>query len=100
MLDTHLRKNQLTEKKEAKLVAGIEGAAKWVTCSSRTMAKLHGKLVDYSFCIQRIRPFAVLLQKFIGSPVGKAQWDEERGGLEEVQRVVTYHDLLPRIPVW
>ena len=70
-------------------------ASTWTLCSPRTMSKLHGKLVNYSFCIQRIRPFPVPLRKFIGAPANDEQWDAARGGVEDVQRVLAY--LWPRI---
>ena len=96
IIDTHLGKYQLTAKKEHKLLEAMAEALTWTSCSPRTMSKLHGKLVNYSFCIQRIRPFAVPLRKFVGAPSNNEQWDAARGGLEEVQRVIAY--LRPRIP--
>jgi hypothetical protein len=105
-VDSHAGLYQLTLKKEVKLVASMIEALKWQTCSPRTMSKLHGKLVNYSFCIQRIRPFAVPLRKFMGTPTSDSEWDKQQSGLEDVQRVVRY--LLPRIsmlikigaPIW
>ena len=90
------RKYQLTAKKETKLLEAMAEASTWTSSSPRTMSKLHGKLVNYSFRIQRIRPFAVPLRKFIGALANAEQWDAARGGLEEVHRVIAY--LRPRIP--
>lgn len=106
IVDSHRGKYQLTERKEAKLVKGMQEALTWTRCTPRTMSGLHGKLVNYSFCIQRIRPFAVPLRKFVGSPMTKEEWDTPKSGMEDVHRVVTY--LLPKLhelvqlgaPIW
>ena len=90
IIDTRLGKYQLTAKKETKLLEAMAEVSTWTFCSPRTMSKLHGKLVNYSFCIQHIRPFAVPLRKCIGAPANDYRGTQRGGRLEDVQRVLAY----------
>ena len=57
----------------------------------KTLQKLHGKLVTYSLCIQRLRPFSAPLRAFIGAPRSDSEWDAHRSdaSLENVKRVLS-----------
>ena len=58
-IDTHQGLFTLTEKKVAKLVRDLEEVlgVTVVVMTPRECSKVRGKLANYSFCMQRIKPF-------------------------------------------
>ena len=90
IFDTVLGRMLLTEEKLAKLMAGLASLLVWADASPRDMAKLRGKLISYSLCIQRIRPFIIPFTKFIGSPANNGEWDARSGALESVKDNTRY----------
>ena len=91
-IDTIKRWFRLTSKKLAKLKAGIVSALRLQQCSARDISELHGKMMNYSACVQRLRPFTAPLRSFIGAPKSNWEWDEQRQGpaLENVKRVLQF----------
>ena len=87
---------------------GIEEVLSADALSPREPSKLHGKLITYSVCVQRLRPFAAPLRAFIGAPRSDREWDSSKSGpeLASVKRVLSFlmHNLQPMIdigvPIW
>jgi hypothetical protein len=74
----------LTEKKVAKLVRDLEEVCGITLMSPRQCSKVRGKLSNYSFCMQRIRPFVVPFNHFIGGPRNNHEWDRLKAITEEM----------------
>ena len=91
-IDTVRRLYLLTQKKSDKLFKGIADVLEAHTMSSRSLSKLHGKLVTYSVCVQRLRPFTAPLRIFIGAPKSDGEWDAFRSdaSLDNVKRVLRF----------
>ena len=108
LIDTVRRRFLLTQKKSDKLFKGIDEVLTAESLSPRDLSKLHGKLITYSVCVQRLRPFAAPLRTFIGSPKSEREWDTAKAGpaLSCVKRVLTFlrDHLQPMIdigsPIW
>jgi hypothetical protein len=73
--DVHLGLYTLTEKKVFKLLRDLEEVLGVVMMSPQECSKVRGKLANYSFCLQRIRPFIRPFNAFIGSPKSNHDWD-------------------------
>ena len=91
-IDTIKRWFRLTSKKLNKLKAGIVSMLGAQQCSARDMSELHGKMMNYSTCVQRLRPFTAPLRAFIGAPRSDWEWDEQRQGpsLKNVKRILAF----------
>ena len=108
LIDTVRRLFLLTAKKSVKLFKGIEEVLSADALSPRELSKLHGKLITYSVCVQRLRPFAAPLRAFIGAPRSDREWDSSKSGpeLASVKRVLSFlmQHLQPMIdigaPIW
>ena len=108
LIDTVRRLFLLTAKKSAKLFKGIEEVLTADAFSPRELSKLHGKLITYSVCVQRLRPFAVPLRALIGAPRSDREWDSSKSGpeLASVKRVLFFlvQHLQPMMdigaPIW
>jgi hypothetical protein len=75
----------LLEKKVVKLVRDLEEVCGIVFMSPRKCSKVRGKLSNYSFCLQRIRPFIVPFNSFIGGPKNNWEWDREKAITDEMR---------------
>ena len=75
MIDTNRGLYTLLEKKVFKLVQGLTEALKAVRMTPRECSKVRGRLQTYSFCLQRIRPFVIPFNQFIGGPKNNREWD-------------------------
>jgi hypothetical protein len=73
-IDSHRRLYTLTEKKVAKLVRDLEEVLGIVCMTPQECSKVRGKLSNYSFCMQRVKPFIRPFNDFIGGPTGR-EWD-------------------------
>lgn len=73
--DSHRGLYTLTEKKVAKLVRDLEEVLGIVVMTPRECSKVRGKLANYSFCMQRIKPFIRPFNEFIGGPKNSREWD-------------------------
>ena len=75
----------LLEKKAAKLVRDLEQVCGAAFMSPRSCSKVRGKLSNYSFCLQRIRPFIVPFNCFIGGPRNNREWDKTKTISDEMR---------------
>ncbi len=73
------------EKKVEKLVRDLQEVCWCAFMSPRTCSKARGKLSNYSFCLQRIRPFIVPFNVSIGEPQSNCEWDRTRDISEEMR---------------
>jgi hypothetical protein len=76
--DIHKGLYTLTEKKVIKLVRDLEEVLGVLVMSTRECSKVRGKLSNYSFCMQRVKPFIRPFNNFIGGQATEAQWDERK----------------------
>ena len=90
IIDTFLGRMLLTDEKLTKLMSGLQSLMTWGDASPRDLSKLRGKLINYSLCIQRIKPFIIPFTKFIGSPQNDAEWDSRSVHLEYVKENALY----------
>jgi hypothetical protein len=74
-IDTNRGLYTLLEKKVARLVEGLTEALGALRMTPRQCSKVRGRLQTYSFCLQRVRPFAIPFNHFIGGPKNNRQWD-------------------------
>ena len=96
----------LLEKKVGKLVRDLQEVCGCAFMSPRTCSKVRGKLSNYSFCLQRIRPFLVPFNDFIGGPRSNREWDRTKNISEEMldasSFLLKHMDTLVRLgaPIW
>ena len=95
-VDVHLGLYTLTEKKVVKLVRDLEEVLGVVMMTPRECSKVRGKLANYSFCLQRIRPFIRPFNAFIGSPKSNREWDEPKAVTEAMLDVGAF--ILKHLP--
>ena len=77
-IDSHRGLYTLTEKKVAKLVKDLEEVLGIIEMSPRACSKVRGKLANYSFCLQRVKPFIRPFNQFIGGPKNNREWDQQK----------------------
>lgn len=81
-VDTHEGRLKLTEEKLRKLLDNLQEVLSWRTATPRTASKLRGKLINYSECIESVRPFSVPFTVFIGGAKNTKEWDTESQNVE------------------
>ena len=96
ILDTLLGKLTLTEAKFLKLMANLQSVMTWEEASPREASQVRGKLLNYSQCIQRIRPFAIPFTVFIGSPTTQGEWDLKKNSPQDMKDTAGY--LIEHLP--
>ena len=89
-IDSHRGLYTLTEKKVAKLVRDLEEVCGVVVMTPRECSKVRGKLANYSFCMQRIKPFIQPFNLFIGGPRNNREWDAPRRITDEIMDVAAF----------
>ena len=89
-IDTHQGLYTLTEKKVAKLVRDLEEVLGVVVMTPRECSKVRGKLANYSFCMQRIKPFIQPFNAFIGGPRNNREWDAPKHITAEMMDVAAF----------
>ena len=105
-VDTHKGRLKLTEEKFRKLMENLQEVLSWSRATPRTASKVRGKLINYSECIESVRPFSVPFTVFIGDAKTTADWDtesEEVGRMQETAMFLLTH--LPSLvdagaPLW
>jgi hypothetical protein len=73
------------EKKVNKLVVDLEEVRGIALMTPRKCSKVRGKLSNYSICMQRIRPFIVPFNAFIGGPRNNRDWDRSKRITDEMR---------------
>jgi hypothetical protein len=66
------------QEKFQKTMLLLQALMQQAECSPRSMAKLQGKFGHQFRRIERVMPFLVPFNKFIGGPKGAAEWDKEK----------------------
>jgi len=104
--DVHRGVFLLAERKEAKIMASLLLVVVSEFLSSREVAKVRGKLVNYGQCMEGLRPFSVPFTLFIGAPESEFQWDERRALPSSLREHAAYlREVVPRLaragaPIW
>ena len=80
----------LLEKKADKLVRDLEEVCGLAFMTPCDCSKVRGKLSNYSFCLQRIRPFVVPFNAFIGGPRNNREWDKKKPISTEMQDAASF----------
>ena len=68
-----------------KLVVDLEEVCGIALMTPRKCSKVRGKLSNYSICMQRIRPFIVPFNAFIGGPRNNRDWDRSKRITDEMR---------------
>ena len=105
-IDTHEGRLKLTEEKFRKLMDNLQEVLAWSRATPRAASKVRGKLINYSECMESVRPFSVPFTVFIGDAKTTAEWDlesENVGRMRETAAFLISH--VPRLvsagaPLW
>ena len=80
----------ITKEKFDKLMALLWEIMQLLMCSPRGMAELRGKAQHQMRCMERVRPFLVRLNQFIGGPRTTYEWDKQQPVSEELRHVLGF----------
>jgi hypothetical protein len=86
----------LTEEKFRKLMDNLQEVLSWRTAAPRIASKLRGKLINYSECIESVRPFSVPFTIFIGGAKTTEEWDTVSPDVGRMRETAEF--LLPHLP--